>query len=108
TVVEVPAAYTFRSLGRGARGEALVLGTDGAVHVIDPGSGEITAAIAVTAPWQTPEDWQEPRPTLLVFDGSAYVTEPGRGALHAVDIETRSVWRSAEVGLALDEIVGVS
>lgn len=35
-LVELGASYTFRSLGRGPNGEALVLGTDGQLHVIDP------------------------------------------------------------------------
>ncbi|ONI91054.1 hypothetical protein ALI22I_09705 [Saccharothrix sp. ALI-22-I] len=35
-LVDIGASYTFRSLARGPQGEALVLGTDGKIHVIDP------------------------------------------------------------------------
>ncbi len=107
-VVELPAGYTFRSLGRGAHGEALVLGTDGALHVIDPGSGHVESSIAVVEPWTAPDAWQEPRPTLLVFDGSAYVTDPARRTVHAVDVETGQVWRSAQIDVVPNEIVGIT
>jgi len=107
-VVDLPTGYTFRSLGRGTHGEVLVLGTDGALHVIDPDSGELTASIAVVEPWEAPADWQEARPTLLVFDGSAYVTDPVRRMVHAVDVETEQVWRSGELEVAANEIVGIT
>ncbi len=35
-LVDLGTSYTFRSLARGPHGEALVLGTDGKIHVIDP------------------------------------------------------------------------
>ena len=38
-LVDLGTSYSFRSLGRGPEGEALVLGTDGALHVLDPESG---------------------------------------------------------------------
>lgn len=38
-IVELGASYSFRWLGRGRHGEALVLRTDGALHVLDPDSG---------------------------------------------------------------------
>jgi hypothetical protein len=37
--VDLGVSYTFRSLARGPQGEALVLGTDGQIHVIDPVTG---------------------------------------------------------------------
>lgn len=33
-LVDLGTSYSFRSLGRGPAGDALVLGTDGALHVI--------------------------------------------------------------------------
>src|SRR5690625_7399009 len=36
SLVDVDASYSFRSLGRGPNGEALVLGTDGNLRIIDP------------------------------------------------------------------------
>ena len=50
-LVDLGTSYTFRSLARGPQGEALVLGTDGAVHVIDPESGEVTHEIPVVELW---------------------------------------------------------
>ncbi|WBB62503.1 zinc metallochaperone AztD [Streptomyces sp. WMMC500] len=87
-LVDLGTSYSFRSLARGPHDEALVLGTDGALHVIDPGTGEIEKKIPVVGAWQEPLDWQEARPTLFVRDHTAYVTEPGKKALHAVDLET--------------------
>ncbi|WP_298803405.1 hypothetical protein [uncultured Pseudokineococcus sp.] len=75
-LVDLPSSYTFRSLGRGEDGEALVLGTDGDLHVIDPDSAELVRSIPVVEPWTESEDWQEPRPALRVHEGTAYVTEP--------------------------------
>jgi hypothetical protein len=105
--VDLPASYTFRSLARGPEGEALVLGTDGNLHVIDPEAGRITASIPVVEPWEEPMEWQEPRPAVTVLDGTVYVTDPAAGAIHAVDLVEQRVWKSAELGVAPNEIVGV-
>ncbi|GAB3171469.1 zinc metallochaperone AztD [Myceligenerans halotolerans] len=107
TLVDLPSSYNFRSLARGDDGEALVLGTDGQVHVIDPESGEITDSIEVIDAWEEPLEWQEPRPAILTLDGSVYVTDPANSAIHAVDVETGEVWKSAELGVVPNEIAGV-
>ncbi|WP_338403909.1 zinc metallochaperone AztD [Cellulosimicrobium arenosum] len=107
-LVDLPASYTFRSLGRGADGEALVLGTDGSLHVIDPESGEIVRSIPVIDAWEEPAEWQSPRPALFVQDGIAYVTDPAGQAIHAVDVEGGEVWRSAALDVVPDELTGVS
>ena len=106
-LVDLPASYSFRSLARGEDGEALVLGTDGALHVIDPESGTLERSVPVVAPWEEPLEWQQPRPTLHVLDGTAYVTEPATGQVHAVDVLTGEVWRSADVGVIPNELAGV-
>ncbi|MFC9970862.1 zinc metallochaperone AztD [Spirillospora sp. NPDC127200] len=90
-LVDVEASYSFRSLGRGPHGEALVLGTDGALRTIDPETGKITATVKVVEPWREPMEWQEARPALHVRDHTAYVTDPARKKVHAVDIETGKV-----------------
>ncbi|MBO0608091.1 zinc metallochaperone AztD [Myceligenerans salitolerans] len=107
TLVDLPSSYTFRSLARGDDGEALVLGTDGQVHVIDPEKGEVVDSIEVIDAWEEPLEWQEPRPSILALDGSVYVTDPADGAIHAVDVQTGEVWKSAELGVAPNEIAGV-
>ncbi|GGM16184.1 zinc metallochaperone AztD [Promicromonospora citrea] len=107
-LVDLPSSYTFRSLARGAEGEALVLGTDGEVHVIDPETAELTASIPVIDAWEEPLDWQEPRPAILALDGSVYVTDPATDSIHAVDVESGEVWKSAELGVTPNELSGVT
>lgn len=107
-LVDLPASYTFRSLGRGDAGEALVLGTDGALHVIDPESGTVMRSIPVIDAWEESETWQDPRPTLYVQDGSAYITDPATSMIHAVDIETGEIWNSVELTVVPNELTGAS
>ncbi|WP_062519171.1 hypothetical protein [Demequina silvatica] len=102
------AAYTWRGLARGADGEALVLGTDGALRVIDPATGEVVRSIPVIDPWEVPEEWQSAHPALTVLAGMAYVTEPATGTIHIVDYVGGEVWKSVEVGVEVSEIVGVT
>ncbi|MGC5629458.1 zinc metallochaperone AztD [Georgenia sp. Z1344] len=108
TLVDLPSSYSFRSLARGDDGEALVLGTDGNLHVIDPETGAITASHPVVGPWEEPVEWQEPRPALWVHDGTAYVTEPATSSIHAVDILTGEVWNTAELEVEPNEVNGIS
>ena len=98
--MDLGVSYSFRSLGRGPAGEALVLGTDGALHVIDPLDGRVTADIPVVGAWEEPEVWQDPRPALFVLGSKAYVTEPATSSIHAVDLKTGKVVKSAELAHA--------
>ncbi|WP_456789355.1 zinc metallochaperone AztD [Cellulomonas sp. P5_C5] len=107
-LVDLPASYSFRSLGRGADGSALVLGTDGALHVIDPVTGQLVRSAPVVEPWTEPEDWQQPRPTLRMLDGMAYVTDPEQRRLHVVDPATGEVWKSVELTVTPNELTGVA
>jgi outer membrane protein assembly factor BamB len=107
-LVDLPSSYTFRSLARGDAGEALVLGTDGALHVIDPEAGTLVRSIPVIDPWEESEVWQEPRPAITVLDGSAYITDPSTNSVHAVDVETGEVWLSTELDVTPNEFTGVS
>jgi len=107
-LVDLGTSYSFRSLGRGPHGEALVLGTDGALHKIDPESGTITRRIPVVEEWSEPLEWQQPRPTLFVQDHTAYVTDPAEQNLHAVDLETGEVTTTAELPHVPNEITGIS
>lgn len=107
-LVDLPAGYTFRSLARGDQGEALVLGTDGALHVIDAEGGALARSVPVIGAWEEPLEWQEPRPAVLALDGSVYVTDPATSSVHAVDVETGEVWRSATLDVVPNEISGVA
>lgn len=107
-LVDLPASYSFRSLARGPVGEALVLGTDGRLHVIDPVTGELSRSIEVVEPWSEPLEWREPRPTLFAQGGIAYVTEPAAGRLVAVRIASGEVLAEAALPHVPDEVVGVA
>ncbi|MDF9801530.1 zinc metallochaperone AztD [Streptomyces anulatus] len=106
-LVDLGTSYSFRSLARGPHGEALVLGTDGAIHVIDPDTGKIEKEIPVVGDWQEPLDWQQARPTLFVRGHVAYVSEPGKKALHAVDVETGKKITSVTLPKSTNELSGV-
>ncbi|WP_426226796.1 zinc metallochaperone AztD [Pseudarthrobacter sp. DSP2-3-2b1] len=107
-LVDLGTSYSFRSLGRGPAGEALVLGTDGALHVVDPETGGIAAAIPVVSPWTEPAAWQDPRPTLFVQGSTAYVTEPAASRIHAVDLMSGRVVKSGELRHVPNELTGVT
>ncbi|GAA0274703.1 zinc metallochaperone AztD [Cryptosporangium japonicum] len=106
--VPMPAgvSYTFRSLGRGPDGEALILGTDGKLHVVDPVSGRFVHAWPVVAPWQEPLDWQQPRPAYFVRGTVAYVSEPAAKKVHRLDLTTGEVTGSVTLDGVPNEISG--
>lgn len=102
------AQYTRRGLARGADGEALALGTDGTLRVIDPATGDVVRSIDGIDAWEAPEDWQTAHPALTVLEGMAYVTDPATGSIHAVDYAGGEVWKSADLDIEMNEIVGVT
>ena len=106
-LVDIGTSYSFRSLGRGPSGEALVLGTDGSLRVIDPLSGEVTSTIPVVAAWEESTTWQDPRPTLFVQGSTAFVTEPATQTIHAVDLKTGKVKKSVQLEHVPNELTGV-
>ncbi|MGW5866468.1 zinc metallochaperone AztD [Streptomyces sp. NPDC055239] len=107
SLVDLGTSYSFRSLARGPEGEALVLGTDGAIHVIDPASGKIEKKIPAVGKWQEPLDWQQARPTLFVRDHTAYVSDPSKKALHAIDLATGKKVTSVTLPESTNELSGV-
>ncbi len=104
-LVDLGTSYSFRSLGRGPDGEALVLGTDGALHVLDERTGAVERRIDVVGRWKEPLDWQQPRPTLHVVGTTAYVTEPRRDRLHVVDLDRGRVTSTLDLPHTPDEVV---
>ncbi|MFT0846557.1 hypothetical protein VR010_02245 [Actinomycetaceae bacterium L2_0104] len=102
------AVYTWRGLGRGGEGEILVLGTDGSLRVLDPATGEEQRSIKVIDEWEVPEEWQTAHPALIELAGMAYVTDPANKTIHAVDYNGGEVWKSVEVGVEMNEVVGVT
>lgn len=106
-VVSLDASYSFRSLDRGPGGEALILGTDGALHVFDPVTAQQTARIEVIGAWTEPERWQSPIPNLHVQDGTAYVTDPNARRLVAVDLHTNTTVAETALPHPTVELTGV-
>ncbi|MFQ6331223.1 zinc metallochaperone AztD [Nocardia sp. CWNU-33] len=107
-LVDLGTSYTFRSLARGPQGEALVLGTDGRIHVIDPVAGTVTRAIPVIDAWQEPLKWQQARPVLFARDGMAYVSDPATKKVHRIDLATGTVSATITLAAAPNELSGVS
>ncbi|MEV0245569.1 zinc metallochaperone AztD [Nocardia sp. NPDC050712] len=107
-LVDLGTSYTFRSLGRGPAGEALVLGTDGKLHVIDPVAGTVTKSIPVLDSWSEPLKWQQARPALFVRGGTAYVSDPGTKRVHRIDLAAGAVVASVTLPSAPNEISGVA
>jgi hypothetical protein len=107
-LVDLPASYSFRSLGRTEAGDGLVLGTDGRLHVVDAERGRVTRSVRVTEPWREPTDWQQPRPTLLVLGETAYVTEPETDELHVVDLVDLEVEDTFALPETPNELNGVA
>ncbi|MBN3931212.1 hypothetical protein IQ279_16510 [Streptomyces verrucosisporus] len=106
-LVDLGTSYTFRSLARGPHGEALVLGTDGKIHVIDPEEGEVTRTIPVMDQWREPLEWQQPRPAIFVRDHTAYVSDPATRELHAIDVESGERLATATLPKTPNELSGV-
>lgn len=108
TLVDLGTSYSFRSLGRGPAGEAVVLGTDGALHIIDANTGAITNTYPVIDAWTEPEVWQEARPTLFINKDRAYVSDPSNNELHVVDLANGNILASATLPGTPNELTGVS
>lgn len=106
-LVDLGTSYTFRSLGRGPQGEALVLGTDGRLHILDPVTGTVMRAVEVVEPWQEPLRWQQARPALFVRGGDAYVTDPATSTVHRIDLAAGEVRASVTLPDPPNEISGV-
>ncbi|MGO3885051.1 MAG: hypothetical protein ACTJHU_02035, partial [Mycetocola sp.] len=62
--VELPEgiSYTWRGAARDANNNLLLLGSDGALHVISEDSGEVTASSDLFDAWESPVEWQESHP----------------------------------------------
>ncbi|MDW4573549.1 zinc metallochaperone AztD [Microbacterium sp. M3] len=105
-VVDLPegVSYTFRDIARGPEDLAYILASDGSIHVFDPATREITDAYPVVEAWESPVEWQDPHPAILVDGDIAYVTEPAANAIHAVDLTTGEIVSSATLDVTPNEI----
>ncbi|WP_068271288.1 zinc metallochaperone AztD [Aldersonia kunmingensis] len=107
-IIPFPASYSFRSLERGPRGEAVILGTDGALYVYDPIGGNQIARHPVIDAWTEPDEWQSPMPNVHVQDGVAYVADPVARTLTAVDLGTGEQRTKKDMPHTTIELTGVS
>ncbi|MGJ0389366.1 zinc metallochaperone AztD [Microbacterium sp. CGR1] len=105
-VIDLPAGveYTFRDIVRGPEDLAYILSSDGAIHVLDPETGEITDSFPVVEAWEGPAEWQDAHPAIVVAGNIAYVTEPAANSVHAVDLTTGEVVASTELDVTPNEI----
>lgn len=105
-VIDLPEGveYTFRGVARGPDDLAYLIGSDGALHVLDPGTGQLTASYPVVDAWESPVKWQDPHPALTIADGTAYVTDPAADSIHAVDLATGEVVATGELVVTPNEI----
>jgi len=105
-VVDMPAGaeYTFRDVARGPGELAYVIASDGAIHVLDPATGAFTKSFPVIGAWEGPAEWQDAHPAIKVSGDLAYVTEPAKNAVHAVDLTTGQVVKSVTLEQTPNEI----
>lgn len=105
-VIDLPdgVEYTFRDVARGPDDLAYILATDGAIHVLEPITGDITESFPVIEAWEGPVDWQDPHPAIVVVGDIAYVTEPATNSIHAVDLATGEVITTGELDVTPNEI----
>jgi DNA-binding beta-propeller fold protein YncE len=96
--------YTWRGIARGPGDDAFILSADGTLNVLDPATGEITDSWSVIEPWESPAEWQEPHPAIVVDGDVAYVTEPAANAIHVIDLTSGEVIASAELDVTPNEI----
>lgn len=113
TVYSLPSgvSYTFRSLARGPKGEALLLTTDGRLRVFDPATGTELGSVQLMEAWTESETWQDERPALWVDGKTTYVTDPATKKLIAVSLSNPAAPKelmSVELPKTPNEILGVS
>ncbi|MGO3328084.1 zinc metallochaperone AztD [Gordonia sp. (in: high G+C Gram-positive bacteria)] len=107
-VVDLPTSYSFRSLARGQDGEAVILGTDGALYVFDPATGRQVARHQVIGAWTEPVEWQEPMPLVEVLGGTAYVSDPSTDTVVAVDVLSGTQVARTSIDVDVSEVVAVA
>ena len=98
TLIPLPGASAAFRLDPSDGGRIVVVTLDGQLHTLDPMSGEVVGSVAVATPIPADAPRGTPRPGLAVDPGVAYVSDPGAGMLHVVDLDTLAVTLSVAVG----------
>lgn len=99
--------YTWRGVIRTSADEALMIGSDGNLHVVDPTSGEIVESHPVIDAWEGPSEWQQPHPAIAAAGDTVYVTDSANSTIVAVDAATGEIIASAELPETPNEIAVV-
>lgn len=107
--VELPdgVGYTWRGVVRGPSGDALMIGSDGRLHVIDPATGEITASHDAIEAWESPTEWQQPHPAIAVTGDVVYVTDSANSTIVALDAATGEIIAEGELPQTPNEVAAV-
>lgn len=108
SVVELPdgVEYTWRGVGRSAHDDIVVLGADGSLTVLDE-TGEVQDSWSVIDAWESPAEWQDAHPGLRVVGDIAYVTEPSKNRVLAVDLHSGEIAAEATLDVVPNEFVVV-
>lgn len=69
-------------------GQSAVLGTDGAVHLLDDATGEVVEKIDVMDPWTMTDDFADPKPQVAIGGGFAWVTDPRDSSVALFELGT--------------------
>ncbi|WP_243229574.1 zinc metallochaperone AztD [Microbacterium sp. CIAB417] len=100
-------SYTFRGVTRTEDGDAVLIGSDGRLHVIDPATGEITASHDAIEAWEGPTEWQQPHPAIATTGDVVYVTDSANSTIVALDPHTGEQIATAELPQVPNEMVVV-
>lgn len=108
SVIDLPEGveYTWRGVARSAHDDVVVLGADGSLTVLDE-QGEVQDSWSVIDAWESPTEWQEPHPGLRVVGDIAYVTEPAKSRMVAVDLHSGEIVAETALDVVPNEFVVV-
>lgn len=108
SVVDLPdgVEYTWRGVGRDDHNNVVVLGADGTLTVLDE-NGSPQDSWSVIDPWESPTEWQQPHPGLRVVGDVAYVTEPSKDRILAIDLHSGEVTADVTLDIVPNEFVVV-
>lgn len=88
-------------------GQAVVIGTDGNLHVVELATAKVRTVKATDA-WTKPKEFLDPRPQVAVAGDHAWVTDPMTKQILVIDLTTGKKVTSASVKGQPDQIVVVN
>ncbi len=103
TAKAVDLGVEFASYDRGDD-QTVVLGTDGALHVIDDATGEVVEKHDVIDPWTLTDEYADPKPQVAVGGGFAWVTDPRDSSVALIELGTGKERTRATLTDVLDSL----